>query len=157
MGLIKGLLDKLKAKAFNLGKSVKTNYYTFYNNIKEISLHKKLAVMTSKEYTELSPIVPTVMSVEFDEIKEVDETIGRWVHRLVTNLSVSKPQLIIEQNTSNNMLINIKLVFKDRNENEVVLISHYGTSLYPYIEKEEILRYLLNQNKYSTELTHAYD
>lgn len=157
MGLIKGLLDKLKVKAFNLGKSVKTNYYTFYNNIKEISLHKKLAVMTSKEYTELSPIVPTVMTVEFDEIKEVDETIGRWVHRLVTNLSVSKPQLIIEQNTSNNMLINIKLVFKDRNENEVVLISRYGTSLYPYIEKEEILRYLLNQNKYSTELTHAYD
>ena len=157
MGLIKGLLDKLKVKVFNLGESVKSNYHTFYNNIKEVSLHRNLAIMNGKEYNELSPIVPTVMTVEFDEIKEVDETIGRWVHRLVTNLSVSKPQLIIEQNTANNMLINIKLVFKDRKENEVVLISRYGTSLYPYIEKEEILRYLLNQNKCSTELTHAYD
>ena len=157
MGLIKDVLFSVKLKLTYLLDSLKSNYYTFYNNIKIISLHKKLSIVNDGYDSELSPIVPTEITVEFEEISKIDSDLGRWIKQLAYNLSNDKPKLIIEQNESNKALINIKLVLRNRNDSDTILISRYGTSLYPYIEKEEILQYLINQNKYNTELSHAYD
>ena len=97
------------------------------------------------------------MTVTFEEISSIDVNLGRWIKQLADSLATDKPKLIIEQNESNNALINIKLVFRNKSTSDIILISRYGTSLYPYIEKEEILQYLINQNKYNTELSHACD
>ena len=97
------------------------------------------------------------MTVTFEEISSIDVNLGRWIKQLADSLATDKPKLIIEQNESNNALINIKLVFRNKSTSDIILISRYGTSLYPYIEKEEILQYLINQNKYNTELSHVYD
>ena len=157
MGLIKDVLFSVKLKLTYLLDSLKSNYYTFYNNIKIISLHKKLSIVNDGYDSELSPIVPTEITVEFEEISKIDSDLGRWIKQLAYNLSNDKPKLIIEQNESNKALINIKLVLRNRNDSDTILISRYGTSLYPYIEKEEILQYLISQSKYSAELSRAYD
>ena len=157
MGLIKDLLSNVRLKFTYLIDTLKDNYYTFYNNIKTISLHKKLSIINDGYDSELSPISPTEMTVTFEEISSIDVNLGRWIKQLADSLATDKPKLIIEQNESNNALINIKLVFRNKSTSDIILISRYGTSLYPYIEKEEILQYLINQNKYNTELSHVYD
>ena len=157
MGLIKDLLSNVRLKFAYLTDTLKDNYYAFYNNIKTISLHKKLSIMNDVYDNELSPISPTEMTVTFEEISSIDVNLGRWIKQLAVSLATDKPKLIIEQNESNNALINIKLVFRNKSTSDIILISRYGTSLYPYIEKEEILQYLINQNKYNTELSHACD
>ena len=156
MGLIKDLLSNVRLKFAYLIDTLKDNY-TFYNNIKTISLHKKLSIINDEYDNELSPISPTEMTVTFEEISSIDVNLGRWIKQLADSLGTDKPKLIIEQNESNNALINIKLVFRNKSTSDIILISRYGTSLYPYIEKEEILQYLINQNKYNTELSPAYD
>ena len=157
MGLIKDLLSNVRLKFTYLIDTLKDNYYTFYNNIKTISLHKKLSIINDEYESELSPISPTEMTVTFEEISNIDVNLGRWVKQLADSLATDKPKLIIEQNESNNALINIKLVFRNKSTSDIILISRYGTSLCPYTEKEEILQYLINQNKYNTELSHACD
>ena len=156
MGLIKDLLSNVRLKFAYLTDTLKDNY-TFYNNIKTISLHKKLSIINDGYDNELSPISLTEMTVTFEEISSIDVNLGRWIKQLADSLATDKPKLIIEQNESNNALINIKLVFRNKSTSDIILISRYGTSLYPYIEKEEILQYLINQNKYNTELSHACD
>ena len=156
MGLIKDLLSNVRLKFAYLIDTLKDNY-TFYNNIKTISLHKKLSIINDGYDNELSRISPTEMTVTFEEISSIDVNLGRWIKQLAVSLATDKPKLIIEQNESNNALINIKLVFRNKSTSDIILISRYGTSLYPYIEKEEILQYLINQNKYNTELSYAYD
>ena len=110
MGLIKDLLSDVRLKFAYLIDTLKDNY-TFYNNIKTISLHKKLSIINDGYDNELSPISPTEMTVTFEEISSIDVNLGRWIKQLAVSLATDKPKLIIEQNESNNALINIKLVF----------------------------------------------